>query len=30
MRDMFYRQPPEFEDVLRSLSALENEINTLA
>jgi hypothetical protein len=30
MRDMFYREPPEFADVLRSLKALENEINARA
>jgi hypothetical protein len=30
MRDMFYREPPEFEGVLRSLNVLENEINALA
>jgi len=30
MRDMFYREPPEFTEVLRSLNALENEINALA
>jgi hypothetical protein len=29
MRDMFYREPPEFEEVLRSLNDLENEINAL-
>jgi hypothetical protein len=29
MRDMFYLKPPEFDDVLRSLNALEGEINTL-
>ena len=27
MRDMFYREPPEFDDVLRSLNLLEKEIN---
>jgi hypothetical protein len=30
MRDMFYRKPPEFADVLRSLNMLENEVNALA
>jgi hypothetical protein len=30
MRDMFYREPPEFADVLRSLNSLEKEINALA
>jgi hypothetical protein len=30
MRDMFFREPPAFGDVLQSLSALENEINALA
>jgi hypothetical protein len=30
MRDMFYREPPEFSEVLRSLNMLENEINVLA
>jgi hypothetical protein len=30
MRDIFCRKPPEFDDVLRSLNVLENEINSLA
>jgi hypothetical protein len=30
MRDMFYREPSEFEGVLRSLNVLEDEINALA
>ena len=30
MRDMFYREPPEFDNVLRSLNLLEKEINALA
>jgi hypothetical protein len=30
MRDMFYREPPELEDVFQSLNMLENEINSLA
>ena len=30
MRDMFYRDPPEFAEVLRSLNNLENEINLLS
>ncbi len=29
MRDMFYREPPEFDDVLQILNMLENEINAL-
>jgi hypothetical protein len=29
MRDMFYREPPEFADVLRALQALEGEINSI-
>jgi hypothetical protein len=28
MRDMFYRQPPEFEEVLSALRVLEDEINS--
>jgi hypothetical protein len=27
MRDMFYKVPPEFADILRSLQLLEDEIN---
>jgi hypothetical protein len=27
MRDMFYREPPEFAEVIRVLKALEDEIN---
>jgi hypothetical protein len=30
MRDMFYKEPPEFAEVLRSLKVLEDEINALA
>jgi hypothetical protein len=30
MRDMFFREPPEFEAILRGLEALERDINTLA
>jgi hypothetical protein len=29
MRDMFYREPPAFDDVLHVLSALEDEINAI-
>jgi hypothetical protein len=29
MRDMFYREPPEFDEVLRALQALEGEINSI-
>jgi hypothetical protein len=29
MRDMFYRQPPEFEEVLSALRVLEDEINSI-
>jgi hypothetical protein len=30
MRDMFYREPPEFAAILAGMAALELEINTLA
>jgi hypothetical protein len=30
MRDMFYKEPPEFTEVLRSLKVLEDEINAYA
>ena len=30
MRDMFYKEPPEFADILRSLQLLEDEINESA
>jgi hypothetical protein len=29
MRDMFYREPPEFEVIMDGLAALELEINAL-
>jgi hypothetical protein len=29
MRDMFYREQPEFDEVLRGLQALEGEINSI-
>jgi len=30
MRDMFYREQPTFEHVMKSLNELENEINAVA
>ena len=30
MHDRFYKEPPEFADILRSLQLLENEINESA
>jgi hypothetical protein len=30
MRDMFYKEPPAFADILRSLQLLEDEINESA
>lgn len=29
MRDMFYHEPPQFEEVLRALRVLEGEINSI-